>query len=100
MKLQIASWIEPTLSHLWNMRKQIIKDEESSKAHLGDVFGFRFSEPDYAGLPEKVYSKIPDSLANIIHEQVYYVLTTRGKTQKSFFKEMLKVLTDGAIEVI
>lgn len=99
MKLKVANWIDPTLNHLWDMRKQIIEDAETDKAHLGDIFGFYFGYPDYAGLPAKVSKNIPDNLAQIIHEETYYVLKNKAKTKKAFFKEMLKALTDNTVEL-
>lgn len=98
MKLQIAKWVEPTLDYLWDIRKRIIQDEERNKAHLGDFFGFSFRYPEYAGLPKKISSQIPDHVTNIINDETYFTLTNY-KTKKAFCKEMLSLIANSSILV-
>lgn len=97
MKLKVASWVEPTIDHLWSIRNQIIKDEESDRSHLGDIFGFYFGYPDYAGLPEKIHTKIPESVVNIIHKQVYYIIKNKSKNKNDFIRELLNLISNNTI---
>lgn len=98
MKLQVQSWLEPLVNHLWNKRKDILKDYDENTEHLGDIFGFYFGYPDYAGLPRKVFSKLSDQHVNKIHHNVPEILKT-SKTKKDFVKSLISLLSDGTVRV-
>jgi hypothetical protein len=96
MKLKVAPWFEASLEYLWSIRAQIIEDEETNKAHLGDVFGFNFSYPDYAGLPKSISNKLPNSVIDLIHHETYFLLKA-SKNKRDFFKRMLKEITNECV---
>lgn len=99
MKLQVQSWLQPLADYLWNKRKDILKDHDDNTEHLGDIFGFYFGYPDYAGLPRKVFCKLSDHHVDQVHHHLCDMLKT-SKTKKDFVKSLVALLSNDTVRVI